>query len=329
MKLLKIKFYLPALIALLVAGSFLLVVNQVKATGAASFPQDTTVTMTVGDFTIQDGSDADSVTTDATKIAVTISSGQTFTLTSATRNLLINNGGYSYSCLSTESRIVITSSTTKTVTITPSSTACDAPGGGGGGGGGGTTTVVSTPTPTTSPTPTPTAGTTPTPTPTPTPLASAGKPTPVSRGFISLKALSLKEGDVVSATGSNDPDVYIANDWGYKRLFLNPAIFGFYGHLGGFSKVKTIVSPIRDTLVTSGLYRNCETNDKKVYGVEVTGEDIGMLHWVNTSGNQAVADDPDFFKKVFCINTKEFNWYPKGSNYTSVNQIPDYSRKAR
>ncbi|PIR41799.1 MAG: hypothetical protein COV30_01230, partial [Candidatus Yanofskybacteria bacterium CG10_big_fil_rev_8_21_14_0_10_37_15] len=59
-----------------------------------------------------------------------------------------------------------------------------------------------------------------------------------------------------------------------------------------------------------------------------TGEDVGMLHWVNTTGEQAVADDPEFFKKVFCINTNEFNWYPKGINYTSVNQIPDYARGA-
>ena len=62
--------------------------------------------------------------------------------------------------------------------------------------------------------------------------------------------------------------------------------------------------------------------------METTGEDTGMLHWVNTTGEQAVSDDLDFFKKVFCINTKEFNWYPKGSEYTSVNQIPDYSRKS-
>ena len=136
----------------------------------------------------------------------------------------------------------------------------------------------------------------------------------------------LKEGDVVSAAGSDDPDVYIVNEWGYKRLFLNPVIFGFYGHLGGFNKVKTTTSTTRDTLVTSGLFRNCETNDPKVYGVETTGEDTGILHWVNTSGTQAVSDDPNFFKKVFCINTNEFNWYSKGSNYNSVNQVPDYMR---
>src|SRR3989344_5371854 len=137
---------------------------------------------------------------------------------------------------------------------------------------------------------------------------------------------NLKEGDVVSAAGSDDPDVYIVNESGYKRLFLNPVIFGFYGHLGGFSAVKNVSSATRDAFVTSGLFRNCETGDQKVYGVESTGEDTGTLHWVNTSGSQAVADDPNFFKKVFCINTKEFSWYPQGAAYTSVNQIPDYTR---
>ncbi|MEX2053275.1 MAG: hypothetical protein WD898_03560, partial [Candidatus Paceibacterota bacterium] len=136
----------------------------------------------------------------------------------------------------------------------------------------------------------------------------------------------LTEGDTISASGSDDPDVYIVNEQGYKRLFLNPAIFGFYGHLGGFANVKTVSPATRDAFPTSGLFRNCETNDEKVYGVETTGEDVGMLHWVNTSGSQAVADDPNFFSKVFCINSNEFNWYSKGADYTSVNQVPDYSR---
>ncbi|KKU22486.1 MAG: hypothetical protein UX31_C0001G0004 [Candidatus Nomurabacteria bacterium GW2011_GWA1_46_11] len=136
----------------------------------------------------------------------------------------------------------------------------------------------------------------------------------------------LKEGDTISAAGTNDPDIYIVNEQGYKRLFLNPVIFGFYGHLGGFANVKNVTAMARDAFPTSGLFRNCETNDEKVYGVETTGEDTGILHWVNTSGAQAVADDPNFFKKVFCINNNEFNWYAKGSNYTSVNQVPSYSR---
>lgn len=134
----------------------------------------------------------------------------------------------------------------------------------------------------------------------------------------------LKEGDVVSAAGSDDPDVYIVNDWGYKRLFLNPAIFGFYGHLGGFAAVKSVSPATRDAFGTSGLFRVDGT--EKVYGVETTGEDTGNLHWVNTSGAQAVADDPNFFKKVFVINQNEFNWYAKGTDYTSVSQVPSYSR---
>jgi len=137
---------------------------------------------------------------------------------------------------------------------------------------------------------------------------------------------NLTEGDVISATGSSDPDVYIVNEQGFKRLFLNPAIFKFYGHLGGFGAVKSVSSATRDAFGTSGLFRNCETNDPKVYGVETTGEDTGLLHWVNTSGAQAVADDPNFFSKVFCINSSEFNWYSKGADYTSVSQVPDYSR---
>lgn len=136
----------------------------------------------------------------------------------------------------------------------------------------------------------------------------------------------LKEGDTVSAAGSDDPDVYIVNEQGYKRLFLNPVIFNMYGHLGGFANVKTISAATRDAFPTSGLFRL--NGDEKVYGVETTGEDTGIFHWVNTTGAQAVADDPNFFKKVFVINQNEFNWYAKGTNYTSVSQVPSYARVA-
>lgn len=170
------------------------------------------------------------------------------------------------------------------------------------------------------PQPTPSPSVSPTATPVP-----SSRPTPGSLGFTSLSALSLKEGDVVSSALSGDPDVYIVNDWGYKRLFLNPVIFGFYSHLG-FSNVINVTTSNRNMLVPSGLFRNCEINDPKVYGLETTGEDSGVLHWVNTTGTQAVVDDPEFFKKVFCINSTEFNWYSKGSDYISVNQVPNYSR---
>ena len=176
------------------------------------------------------------------------------------------------------------------------------------------------------PTDTPIPTLTPMPLSTPTPSTSPTILTPTSLGFTSLAAFNLSEGDTVSSSVSGDPDIYIANDWGYKRLFLNPVIFGFYGHLGGFANVKNVTLSTRNMLVPSGLFRNCETDDPKVYGLETTGEDTGILHWVNTSGEQAVADDPDFFKKVFCINSNEFNWYQQGSAYTSVSQVPSYSR---
>ncbi len=136
----------------------------------------------------------------------------------------------------------------------------------------------------------------------------------------------LKDGDMVSATNFGDPDIFIINNSGYKRLFLNQVIFNFYGQLGGFRNVKSVALETRDLYKTSGLFRNCETNDPKVYGIEITGEDTGTLHWINTTGDKAVSDDPDFFKKIFCINNNEFNWYKKGSDYTSVGQIPSYNR---
>ncbi len=154
-------------------------------------------------------------------------------------------------------------------------------------------------------------------------------PTAVKAVGDSLKTSAssgLKEGDMISAAGSDDPDIYIINPHGYKRLFLNPVIFSFYGHLGGYKNVKSISASTRNSYTISGLFRNCEINDLKVYGVEVTGEDSGSLHWINISGDQAVAEDANFFKKVFCINNNEFNWYNKSSHYSSLGQVPNYSR---
>ena len=328
MKPIKNKFSVPLLVIVLMAGLLLVGVNEAGAT-TVDFAQDTTVVLDLGSFTIVGGSNANTVTTNGTTtVTVTIAAGQNFTLESAGRKLLNNDGGFSHSCAESKSSLNLTVTATTTVIITPSATVCGSTGsvggstGGGGGGGGGTTT----PTPTPTPTPIITVSPAPSPAATPEPV-STSKPTPASRGFVNLANVSLKDGDVIGAAGSSDPDIFIVNPHGYKRLFLNPAIFAFYGHLGGFSKVKNTTSVTRDIFVTSGLFRNCETNDKKVYGVETTGEDVGMLHWINTTGDQAVKDDPDFFKKVFCINTKEFSWYPQGAAYTSVNQIPDYSRK--
>ncbi|MDX1607762.1 MAG: hypothetical protein R3251_00930 [Candidatus Spechtbacterales bacterium] len=134
----------------------------------------------------------------------------------------------------------------------------------------------------------------------------------------------LNEGNLISASG--DPDIYIVNEHGYKRLFLNPEIFNFYGHLGGFSNVTSITPGVRDAFSTVSYVRNCETNDPKVYAVEVVGEDAGTLHWFNMTGEAAVAEDPEFFKKIFCINNNEFKWYTLSSEYSSTADVQSYSR---
>src|SRR3989344_103727 len=205
MSLMKNKFTLSLSLAILIAAFLLAGINQAQAVGDAYFPQDTTVALDVGNMTIEGGSDADSVVTTNNNITLTISADQTFVLLSSGKKRLSNNGGYSFECSSTQSRISITSSTTKTVVISPTSETCSSSGGttSGSGGGGGTTVTVITPTPT--PTPTTTAPT-PTPTPTPSATTSTSKPTPASRGFVSLAAVSLKDGDVISASGSSDPD---------------------------------------------------------------------------------------------------------------------------
>lgn len=133
----------------------------------------------------------------------------------------------------------------------------------------------------------------------------------------------LVEGDIISAEG--DPDIFIINKHGYKRLFLNPAIFGFYGHLK-WQNVRRVSATTRDAFSTSGLFRNCEANDPKVYGVQVTAEDNGQLHWVNISGEQAALEDPNFFQKTFCVNSQEFLWYSKGISFSSTFQVPQYVR---
>ncbi|MEK7525641.1 MAG: cellulase family glycosylhydrolase [Patescibacteria group bacterium] len=151
-------------------------------------------------------------------------------------------------------------------------------------------------------------------------------PTPTPTGGVTPGQYGLREGDLVSAANSADPDIYIINQNGFKRLFLNPVIFSFYGHLGGFQNVKTVSASTRDAFKTSLYFKNCETNDPKVYAVQVTGEDTGVLHWLNITQEQATQQDPFFNQKIFCINNNEYAWYPKGSEYTSLGQVPAYQR---
>lgn len=152
-------------------------------------------------------------------------------------------------------------------------------------------------------------------------------PSPLETGRPVPTHFFLTEGSLISAANSSDPDIYIISQHGFKRLFLNPVIFGFYGHLEGFQNVKMVSSATRDAFETTTLFRNCETRDPKVYALEVTGEDTGTLHHLNIDGNAAVSQDPEFFKKIFCINNNEYHWYAKGNPYTSLGEVKGYIRQ--
>ncbi|TSC88940.1 MAG: DNA topoisomerase IV subunit A [Parcubacteria group bacterium Gr01-1014_2] len=163
------------MITLIKKSYFLLVLSLFLIPGVVlaadlTFSEDTTINLSIGgtstDFTIISGSTADEITTETSALTFKISGGQTFTLRSADRKILDNDGGLSQNCPSAYSEISITlpsGSGARTIKVTPSSSNCSTlvggggggSGGGGGGGGGGVSTSSATPTPT----PTPATGT--------------------------------------------------------------------------------------------------------------------------------------------------------------------------
>jgi len=123
----------------------------------------------------------------------------------------------------------------------------------------------------------------------------------------------LKEGDLIRAEG--DFDIFIINQYGFKRLFLNPAIFEMYGHLGGWDDIKTVSPDVRDAFITSTHYRY--SGSPKVYHLEVSGEDTGTLQWINMTANDFTAQGGTA-NAIFTINKSELDWYPKGADKTSL-----------
>jgi len=88
-----------------------------------------------------------------------------------------------------------------------------------------------------------------------------------------------------------------------------------YGHLGSWNDVKTVTPETRDAFTTSTHYKYVE--EDKVYHQEVTGEDTGILHWINMSANDFAAQGGKA-EAIFTINKSEFDWYPKGNDLTSL-----------
>ncbi len=110
----------------------------------------------------------------------------------------------------------------------------------------------------------------------------------------------LIEGDLIGAYEYGDPDIYIVNKTqvrSYKRIIINPTILSYYGHLGGFNNIKSVTPDQLDAFPVSGFFRL--NGDNKVWCLEVANEDYGILHHISGTDIQSLADDPDFFLKIF------------------------------
>lgn len=120
-------------------------------------------------------------------------------------------------------------------------------------------------------------------------------------GDIVLKDFGLTEGDFIKSVGN--PDIFIINEYGHKRLVLNPAICLMYGHLGArgcFSAVKDVASNINNAFKLSWYVTNGETRDNIVYQLIQIDDDHAYLKKATTSVEP---------KTIFKINTKEFKSY--------------------
>ena len=110
----------------------------------------------------------------------------------------------------------------------------------------------------------------------------------------------LHEGDFIRAEG--DKDVFIINQFGYKRIVLSPKICLLYGHLGArgcFNAIHEVPPAVRDAFQTSPYYTNGETNNGNVYQLIETGEDSAYLQ---------LTDHP-LDHSVFLMNTREQRSY--------------------
>ncbi len=154
-------------------------------------------------------------------------------------------------------------------------------------------------------------------TPTPT-ILPAMTPAPSPDKIVRPADFGLREGDFIRAEG--DLDVYIINDFGFKRLVLNPQICLLYGHLGArgcFAAVKVVSPAVRDAFKTSLFFTDGETKDGRVYYLQITGDDSAVLRFVNISGEQFVQQGGNF-SSVFLFNTREKNTYQKGADFLKL-----------
>ena len=120
-------------------------------------------------------------------------------------------------------------------------------------------------------------------------------------------------------------DVMVIGEHGYRRLMINPEVFTMYQH-HDWSAVQSVPGNTMGAFPQADLVRNCMAGDPRVYALEITGEDSMLKHWVRMTSNQVLAKDPDFYNKVFCANSRELAYYPRGNDYTSLDMLPQNAR---
>ena len=152
----------------------------------------------------------------------------------------------------------------------------------------------------------------PMPSPVPSPQVSVAPVLSYHQPAVRPADFGLKEGDFIRAKG--DVDVFIINDFGFKRLVLSPQICLLYGHLGKrgcFAAVKVVSPQVRDAFKTSQFFTDGENQDGLVYFLDITGSDSAVLRLLNLSAE-------DFLRQggnpssIFLFNTREKNTYPFG-----------------
>jgi len=260
--------------------------------GAAdlTYSADTTVDLSSPDIdlTIVSGAEATTVVVNAGTVVVTLPvSGNAFTITSASRHLLISGQtaalSSSFACDSNRKETLVLTpgtSVTETVTITPDSVQCVGASGSGSG------SYI------------PPADTTP--------------PTDTSIGIL--------DGDIIQCASSSNPfAVYIVKTVGdakYIRHIVSLEIFNCYGHLK-WKNLKQVDS-LDNYSLSSWARVNTGPNNTpgpadKVY--EINGDQ--SKHWINMTAEQFLTHGGSD-AAIYTVNQGELDLYTTGSDVMSL-----------
>jgi len=284
---------------LAVVGLSLGAFAQAQAAPLLNYNFDTTIALTSPaiNLVIKSGSAADSVVVNPGTVVVGLSAGETFTLTSASRDLSITGGSISNLTCSSGNVLTAVLGVATTFTITPLGGVCTPTVITGGGG------YYIAPTPTTTPVVTPVV--TPTPTPTvPTPSLTVPVSTPAASVIVPG---AHPDGTLVNDKGA----IYLIQN-GQRSAFRNPIEYKTWGF--NFKQVVAANDADR-SLAVSGVNKAfdgslcLDTSDGKTVYLVARGMKSGFVSM------QVLKDLGYNLRNVFKINLSD---YPSGLAITSA-----------